>query len=166
MTTLYQIETNLFQALSYASNPDAGAEERELAKRTAEGLMAERGYKLASIASYIKNLEADVAALEAESKRLKQMAATKERRIKWLEDYILYCEPELSKWSNGVHNLSILPSSAVVPTDDNPDGEVPDQYAVIKTVKTPDKKLIGQVIAQGGTVPGWRVEKRKNLQVK
>lgn len=166
MATLYEIEAGLFKLLQLASDPDTTPLDQEQFRSEADELARDRDVKLASISSYIKNLESDAEALKVEAERLRTMRERKLKRVEWLKKYVEYCEPNLSKWSNGIHKLSFLTSTAAVPTEDNPEGKAPEQYATIKTVVAPDKKLIKQVISEGGNVPGWRIESRKNLQVK
>lgn len=167
MATLYEIESEIWNLLHAATGEASDLFSDIEIGDALNAAKIERDKKLASICAYIKNLKADSVAIKAERERLKLLDEAKTKRIERLESYIKYCEPTFDRWSNGIHTISWRKNPpSVKPTPDNVTESVPDQYANIKIVRTPDKNLIKQTIQEGGTVPGWHIEQEKSLQVR
>lgn len=165
MTTLYEIETERFHALRLLAAEDLAPEARATVEARVSELMTERDEKLTNICCFIKNLEADAEAMDAEIKRLKVLKQSKKNRIQNLLDYVKQVTPEDEKWKNGIHRIYYSPSVAAVPTEDNTTGSVPAEY-ITRTEVVPNKTAIKAALVAGLPVEGWRLDERKNLQVK
>lgn len=166
MTTLYEITSEHYELLRRLASEELTEEERTLAMEAAANMERDTELKLSNICAVVKNWKADIEALKTERARLAEAIEVKERKIERLCTYVTWCKPDLDRWTNGVHKLYYLQAKAAEPSPDNPNATVPDQFANIKIVKTPDKKLIKQTFEEGGSVPGWHVVERKHLQVK
>jgi len=158
MATLYEINRELasiFEALTSDPTPELEAEYRDFA--------LQRDQKLAGWCGYLKNLEAEIEAVEAHQKYLKDRWESLKNQLKNGKRWVGYLLGS-DKWTNGLHKLSWLKSEACVCTD-NSKLLIPG-YFKEEIVRTPDKKLIAQSLKEGADIPGWIIEQRNNLQVK
>lgn len=165
MTTLYDIQKGLFAKLTEASDPELSEVERVRLKHELDSLYHDRDLKLKGCYGYLKHLETDETAYAEEVKRLRAKKDSIERRREWLKDYVTACLYG-SPWENGTCGFSFRKSKETVPDTEEAKSNTPDAYCRIKVVKEPDKVLIKRTIESGGSVPGWHVEDKLNLQLK
>lgn len=163
MPTLYEINVVMFDLMEELAQNNLPPETVAVLQKQFDDLSASREEKLAAWAGYIKGVESDVEAVDAEIKRLKEKKESYAKRAENSKKYLGYMLNG-EKWSNGVHTLSWRKSTAAVWSD--PTIPVPEQFARIKTILEPNKEEIKGAILSGARVPGWVVEERRNLQVK
>lgn len=165
--TLYEIDENIrlaIEAMLNSVDEETGEVNMEAADAL-NALQAERKTKLENTGCYIKNLEAEVAAIKAEADVLKKRAAVKERAIERLKDYVA-----TSLLSNGETKMdaprvcfSFRKSEKVVIKDMD---AIPEAF-LRKTVKVdPDLTAIKKAITAGEDVSFAELVKKQNLQIK
>lgn len=127
-----------------------------------EALQMEREKKLEGVALWVKNLKADLSALEAERKVFQQREKSCKAKIE-----------SLSKWLTGALNgekfetpkvkVSFRKSEAVEILDER---LIPIDYMNIKTEESPDKTAIKDALKHNFNVPGAALIVNKNIQIK
>lgn len=163
MPTLYEINRELFDIMDDLSADGLTPEQETQLRQRFDSAMASRDEKLASWAGYIKSVESDTDAVDAEIKRLKEKRESYAKRVENSKKYLGYMLNG-EKWSNGVHNLGWRKSVAAIWADTTI--PIPDEFARTKTLVEPDKDGIKKALQAGQRVPGWAIEERRNLQVK
>lgn len=160
MSTLYDLQNDLYHILNRFAADDLTEDERKAAQDALDATLGERDVKINNICGLIKNWEGDLEALESEIKKLREKKAKKERKIERLTNYVQYCLGGQA-WSNAVHKVSYLTSTAVECADL---ADLPDAYARI--VREPDKATIKKDLQNGASIPGWYLVHRTNIQIK
>ena len=126
-------------------------------------LRLDRKTKLENIACYIKNLEADAAAIASESKKLADRAKRKKSRAESLRKYITNSMITAGEFEVETLRvaLSFRKSEAV---------EIPDESVIshkyCNVTYKPDKKAIKEAIKNGQRVRGAALVENQNLQIK
>lgn len=125
-------------------------------------LEMERSEKIENIALWIKDLNAEAAAIKAEEQNLSRRRKTAENKAEWLRSYI---QDALGgeKLKTARVAVSYRTTEAVEIIDQE---EIPEAFLTIKTEVKPDKKAIKDAIKNGGTVPGTELVKRTSVQIK
>lgn len=126
-----------------------------------DGEFAEKGLNIGKL---IKTWEAEEKAIKDVVDTRTAMRKTINTRIDRLKSYLVRemvrtgLTPKDAEMA-----LSLRTSEAVVVDDES---ALPVDYWVETTSRTPDKTLIKKAIKDGHTVPGARIDKRQNLQIK
>lgn len=130
-----------------------------------EALEMEFNDKLEACGIYIKNLEAEAAAIKAEMDNLKARYDRISSKADRMRDYLLYNMEKTgtSKMETPKVALSTRSTTKVEITDE---GHLPKQYLSIKETATPDKKAIKKALNDGQTVKGAMLVKSKSLSIK
>ena len=163
---LYAIDAEIQRAIEAMF--DTVNEDGEIEEGTAiylSALREERAKKLDNVGAYIKNLEAETDAINAEIKRLQERAAVKKNRIERLKKYVsdsLLATGDM-KFETGRVAYSFRKSTTVNITDAD---ALPEKYVKIKTETSPDKTAIKKAIQGGAVIPGAILEEKQNLQIK
>jgi hypothetical protein len=127
-----------------------------------ENLTIAHSAKIEHTALYIKNQIALVDGIKTEEEDLYKRRKAAEKRVEWLKGYLannLVTETvETARCK-----VSLRKSTAVEITDES---RLEDSYCNIKTVRTPDKKYIKEVIEAGVEVDGAKMVERKNVIIK
>lgn len=158
---LYEIQGQWLAALAAYDSAET-QEQLDAAAAALQALDGQRDEKIEACCCYVKNLDSEAEALRAESKRLADRARQIEARSESVARYIgrtLAGE----KWKRGVHSISWRKSTGVKILDET---EIPTAYMREKLSYEPDKKLILEVLKEGGTVPGAAIEEKENIQIK
>lgn len=120
--------------------------------------------KVENIVKFIKNMESDVKAIKEEKKRLNDKQKVLENRIERMKDYISDNMALLGKKKvkAGLFNVSIrkCPPSVLVEDLES----IPELYKVIKY--DIDKVSIKEVLKNGGTIEGCKLESKESLSIK
>lgn len=165
MASLYEIDSNILAVLHGGFVVDEETGEILFDAGDLEALEAERGAKLESIACFIKNLDADAAALKAEEKALAERRQAKERKAQRLREYLAASmqQAEQTRFETARCALSFRKSESVEILD----AEVlPADLVNIKQTIAPDKAAIKKLLKAGEVVEGAQLVERQNLQVK
>ena len=165
MASLYEIDSNILAVLNGGFVVDEETGEILFDAGDLEALEAERGAKLESIACFIKNLDADAAALKAEEKALAERRQAKERKAQRLREYLAASmqQAEQTRFETARCALSFRKSESVEILDAE---ALPADLVNIKQTIAPDKAAIKKLLKAGGVVEGAQLVERQNLQVK
>ena len=165
MDNLYQIDARLEVVFHKLETEELTPEERISLEAEAEFLHGDRDAKLVNCWKYLRSMELESEMIRIEADRLKEKRQAAEKRVENFKKYVSLCLGN-SPWKQGAYKFSFVKSEAAVPLSDEDGEKTPQAYCRVKTVVEPDKKLIKETIKCGGTVPGWKLEDRYNLQVK
>lgn len=170
--SLYTIDQEIMQAVENLYN--RVDENGELIDVTAEDLevisqlKAERQDKLENIALYIKNCDAEAAAIKAEIDNLKKRAERLERKAEGLRGYMLS-----SMIANGDKELSSPRYAAKIRTSEATEiideSLIPDEFIrviVKEPERKPDKAAIKKAIKAGQEVAGaaLKINQKVNIE--
>lgn len=126
-----------------------------------EELNMEKAEKVDNIACWVKNLEADVAAFEAQEKAFltaRQLQSARSTVSSNLTDAL-----GGQNFSSDRCAVSFRRSKAVSVLDE---AAVPAEYMTVKTTRTPNKTAIAALLKTGTAVPGRELVERVNPSVK
>ncbi len=124
-----------------------------------------RDVKIENTGLFIKNLDADVAALKEEEKRLAERRKVKENKLNWTKrflDEFLKSEGEM-KFETALVKLSFRKSESVAIADES---LIPDEFIKTEIIKNPIKNDIKKALKAGHEIPGAGLVVNMNLQVK
>jgi hypothetical protein len=117
--------------------------------------------KLENIAKLIRQMDIDSQAIVNEQTRLDSRLGSLQSRVKALKFYVGNCLGEGVSLKTPLFSFTWRKSTSVEIT-----GEVPEQYARIKTTVEPDKKQIADDLKAGAQLPFARLVEKQTLQVK
>lgn len=127
-----------------------------------DALQMERDEKVENIALWIKDLNAEAAAIKNEEQNLARRRKTAERKAEWLRGYI---QDALrgEKLKTARVAISYRTAEAVEIMDAE---AIPEKFLTMKVEVKPDKKAIKDAIKDGENVAGVELVKRTSLQIK
>lgn len=130
-----------------------------------EALEMEFNDKLEACGIYIKNLNAEAAAIKAEIENLKARHDRINAKSDRMRDYLLYNMEQTgtSKMETPKVALSTRTTSKVEITDEL---GLPREFWRIKETATPDKTAIKKALNDGQTIKGAMLVKSKSLSIK
>lgn len=163
MANLFDINKSMMDAWDAAIDPETGELDAE-ALAAFEELQMERDEKVENIGCWIKNLNADAAALKEEAKNMTERAKRAERKADGLKRYLeaaLHGEKFQStrcaiSWRK---TTSVEVDEAEVP-------ELPEQYVRRKVTVEADKTAIKDALKAGEVIEGCRLVERNNISIK
>ena len=149
--TLYEIDNAIREVLESAADPETGELVDEELLEQYDKLIMDRDQKVENIGLYIKNLEADAAAIKAEAKNLTARAKAAENKAEHLRNYMQFC---LNGQKFQSPRLSVsFRRSQKVEVDQNRLFEIPDDYLRYKDPEV-DKKRVSEALKAGEDIPG------------
>lgn len=163
MANLFDISKALVAAWDAAINPETG-ELDEALLADFEALQMERDTKIENIGCWIKNLEADAAAIKAEAKAMSDRAKAAEKKAEGLRGYLAAVLAG-EKWSSPKVAISWRKSVAVE-IDEAEVPELPEQYVRRKVSVEADKTAIKEALKAGESIEGCRLVERQNISIK
>lgn len=149
--TLYEIDKAIQEALEGAVDPESGEIIDEELLAAYDQLRMDRDQKVENIGLYIKNLEADAAAIKAEAKNLTARAKAAENRAEHLRNYLQFCL-DGQKFQSPRLSVSFRRGTKVE-VDQNRLFEIPDDYLRYKDPEV-DKKRVSEALKAGEDIPG------------
>lgn len=152
---LYEINSQILNCL----DPETG---EVLDMDQLEALSMARAEKVENVACWIKNLEADAAALEAQEKAFADRKKAAKRKIDSLKRYLTDALGGQT-FSSDRCLVSFRRSRAVSVLDET---AIPAEYMTEKITREPDKVAIADLLKTGAAVPGCELVERLNLSVK
>lgn len=165
--TLFDIDNsirNLIETMFTAVDEETG-ELLDFDPEQLETLKEQRESKLEAIACFIKETDAEAAALKSEMDKLakrKKVAENKATRLRRILAESLIANNE-DKFKTAKCAVSFRTSKQVI--IDDLDG-LNDEFVNVETTRKPDKKLIKEAIEKGADVPAAHIETVKNIQIK
>jgi hypothetical protein len=163
MASLYEIDQAVLTVLDNGLVFDNETGEVLFDEDNFNELEVERQAKLEAVSLYIKNLEADAAAIRAEEKALAERRQAKERKAERLREYVTRSMQTFGdvKLETARVALSFRKSIAVKIMHE---GRIPTRYIEYKPqVKRAELK---KALQAGDEVPGAILVERQNLQIK
>lgn len=161
MSALWEIDEQIENIMNTLVDEETG-EINEEALEQLEQLGIEREEKLENCGVVIKNLKAEIEAIQNEIKALKRRAEIKANKVDRLMAYVensLKGEPlETSKVS-----YSFRKSERVEISED---ALVPDQWCEYKIERKPKKNEIKAALKNGESISGCQLVEKMNLQIK
>lgn len=149
--TLYEIDNAIREVLESAADPETGELVDEELLEQYDKLIMDRDQKVENIGLYIKNLEADAAAIKAEAKNLTARAKAAENKAEHLRNYMQFC---LNGQKFQSPRLSVsFRRSQKVEVDQNRLFEIPEDYLRYKDPEV-DKKRVSEALKAGEDIPG------------
>ena len=162
MATLYEINNAILECCDMETGEILDFERLEQ-------LQLEKEQKIEGVALYIKNLDAEAAALKAEEAALAERRKAKENKVKRLKEY-LFSALGGQKFETARVRLSFRNSTGV---------EISDELALLTWLeknkqdqcikyKLPEisKSEVGKLLKAGQEIPGAALVERSNLQMK
>lgn len=163
MANLFEINRSMIAAWDLFADPETGELDPE-GYAAFEQLQMERDAKVENIGCWIKNLNADAAALKEEAKAMNERAKRAERKAESLKRYL---EAALAgeKFTSTRVAISWRRSTAVE-IDEAEIPELPEQFLRVKTTIEPDKTAIKEALKDGEIIEGCRLVERTSIQIK
>lgn len=127
-----------------------------------EALTMERDAKIENVALWIKNLEADIKALDEQEKAFKERKAKAKNKAESLKKY-LTSALDGQKFSTSKCVVSFRKSTKVNVLDES---IIPTEYMTEKVTREPNKTAIGDAIKTGMEIPGCELVQNINPTVK
>lgn len=161
--TLYEIDQAIITALEGATDPETGEITDEALLAQYEQLQMDRETKIENIGCFIKDLEADAAAIKAEAKNLTARAKVCENKAEHLRQYLQFCL-DGQKFQSPRLAVSFRHAKKVEVDADYLDA-IPEQYLRFKDPE-PDKKAIADALKAGQEVPGCQLIESVSMIIK
>ena len=125
-------------------------------------LQMERDAKIEGVGLWIKNLEAEAAAVKAEKDNMADRQKRLEKKAESLKRYLAYAL-QGEKFSTPKIALSWRRSESVVITDEH---LLPENCLNVVVTKRPDKKVIKDALKAGKEIMGAELVEKQSLQIK
>lgn len=166
MSTLYEIDKDLYQLLENDMVVDEETGEIIFEESDIDNLLLSRDQKLENTACYIKNLMSDINDLKAEEKALNERRKAKEKKVERLKSYLSNSMLMFGdkKFETARVALSFRKSKQV---EIALGAHIPAEYMTVKVEENPNKtKLKDAILKQGVVIDGVQVVEKENLQLK
>ena len=125
-------------------------------------LQMARNDKIENVGLWIKNLNAEAAAVKAEKDAMADRQKRLEKKAESLKNYLAYALNG-QKFSTPKVAMTFRKSESVNITDEN---AVPEEYLNITIVSKPDKKSIKDALKEGKEISGAELVTKNNIQIK
>lgn len=163
MSALYELAAD-FQAV--AKHLEEIEMDAETIRDTLDGYSADFDNKVIAIASLIRNIDANVAAIkEAEANMIARHKAM-ERKADWLREYVVENMNAIGKTNVDcpLFEVKVRVNQPSVVIDD--EAAIPAKYINQKIVVSPDKKALKQAIEAGEDIKGVSLVRSNTLSIK
>ena len=161
MSTLWEIDEQIRNMTEMLVDEETG-EINEEALDTLEQLELDRDIKLENCGIVMKNLRAEIEAIQAEIKALKKRATAKANKYDRLAEYVKRSlDGETFETSKVAYSYIKSQSVDVVNEE-----LVPDEWCKFETTRKPVVSNIKKALKDGEQVPGCVLVENMNLQVK
>ena len=121
-----------------------------------------REQKIENVGLWIKNLEAEAAAVKAEKDNMAARQKRLEKKVESLKGYLTYAL-QGEKFSTPRVVMSFRKSESVSIPDD---ALIADKWCTITLIKKPDKTMIRKALKEGKEVAGAELVTKQNIQIK
>lgn len=121
--------------------------------------------KATNYVGYIKTIESDIDAIDAEIKRLTALKKAKQNRVEWMRGTLANAIDVIcgGKFETSIFKLSIRRNKSVDVVNEN---MVPAVFMNEKITRTPNKTAIKSAIESGVPVDGCQIVESVSLQIK
>ena len=165
MNTLYQLTADYLNLLEMAEDPDI---DEQAFMDTLDGIEGAIEIKAEGYAKVMRQLEADAAACDAESKRLKNKSKTIENNIKRMKQALQYAMQATgkTKFKTQLFSFYIQKNSASVVMDEQYIENIPERFLVRKDPEI-NRKAIRDAINAGEDLTGLaHLESTESLRIR
>ena len=164
--TLYEL-TEQYQQLAAAAESAIDEEDVKAFADTLEGLDGEIKQKIDGCAAVVRQLDAKVAAIKAESERMlaraKSVQASRERLIAYMEVCLNLAKLRKVQGDRFTVYLQANPPKVEIDPALSID-RLPAEC--VRTKREPDKTKIGELLAAGTAVPGCSIVRTDGLRIR
>ena len=163
--TLYELSNDYMTLLEMAEDPDV---DEQAFMDTLEGIDGALEDKADGYAKVIRNLEADAAACDAESKRLRNKKQTIENNIKRMKSVLQFAMQMTgkTKFKTALFTFGIRKNPASVVIDAANVRDFPEQY-IIESEPILDKKALKDALKAGEDMTGLcHLEQSESLSIR
>lgn len=164
--TLYQLDQALEAVISGGFCVDEETGEILFSEENLEQLQQERREKLEAVALFVKNLDAEAAAIGAEIAALTGRKKAAEKKAERLREYL-----RVSMLTGADGSIDRLETPRVRVTFRKSEAvacdisRLPKAYKIVKRTEQADKSAIKKALKEGRKVRGAWLEKRDNVQI-
>ena len=165
MNTLYQLTADYLNLLEMAEDPDI---DEQAFMDTLDGIGGAIEIKAENYAKIMRQLEADAAACDAESKRLKNKAMTIDNNIKRMKQALQFAMQATgkTKFKTALFSFYIQKNSASVVMDEQYIENIPERFLIRKDPEI-NRKAIRDAINAGEDLEGLaHLESTESLRIK
>ncbi len=165
MSTLYQLTADYMELLELAEDPDI---DEQAFMDTLDGIEGAIEVKAEGYAKVMRQLEADAAACDAESKRLKNKSKTIENNIKRMKQALQYAMVATgkTKFKTALFSFGIQKNPASVVMDETYIENIPARFLVYKDPEI-NRKAIKEAINNGEDLTGLaHLESTESLRIR
>ena len=165
MSTLYELTEDYMNLLALAEDPDI---DEQAFLDTLDGIEGAIEVKAENYAKIMRQLEADAAACDAESKRLKNKSKTIENNIKRMKQALQYAMQATgkTKFKTALFSFGIQKNSASVVMDEQYIENIPERFLVRKDPEI-NRKAIRDAINAGEDLTGLaHLESTESLRIR
>lgn len=159
---LYEIDQAIETLLNNGFVADEETGELLFTSVDIEKLQMEKDKKVENIALYIKDLQAEAAAIKTEEEALKKRRLSAEKKTEYLTDFLSFLLKG-EKFKTPKVAITYRKSQSVSVADI---GLLPEEYINIKTDKTANKTFIKAALKDGITIPGCELVENTSIQIK
>ena len=165
MNTLYELTNDYLNLLEMAEDPDI---DEQAFMDTLDGIEGAIEIKAENYAKIMRQLEADAAACEAESKRLKNKSKTIDNNIRRMKQALQYAMVATgkTKFKTALFSFYIQKNPASVVMDEPYIENIPERFLVRKDPEI-NRKAIRDAINAGEDLEGLaHLEQTESLRIK
>jgi len=165
MATLYELTEDYMNLLALAEDPDI---DEQAFMDTLDGIEGAIEVKADGYAKVMRQLEADAAACDAESKRLKNKSKTIDNNIKRMKTALQYAMQATgkTKFKTALFSFGIQKNPASVVMDEQYIENIPERFLVRKDPEI-NRKAIRDAINAGEDLEGLaHLEQTESLRIK
>lgn len=162
---LFELAVQHQQLMALDGSDDIPA---EVIRDTLEGLEGEIQDKAHSIASMIKNIEAEAEAIMDASKALAERSKRMNRRADELANYLLFQLQAIGQKRLQFNEFTVSVRDNPEAVRINDGAEIPAQFMVTPEPPppAPDKKALKAALKDGAEIPGVWLERGQRLEIK
>lgn len=164
--TLYEIDHGLAEAFEKAIDPETGEIINEAAWAELEALQMAREDKLENVALWVKDLNAEAAAIKAEEDALKRRRQSTEKKADSLKGYLASALGGSEKFKTSKVAISWRRSETAELLDGVDPVSLPLEYQRVKVSVEADKTKLKEALKAGKTIEGVELVERQNIQIK
>ena len=163
--TLYEIDHHIAEVFEAAIDPETGEITNSEAWAELEALQMAREDKLENIGCWIKDLNAEAAAIKAEEEALKKRRQSTEKKAESLKGYLAWTlQGEKFKSAKVAISWRRSESAELDPGMDPV--QLPLKFQRVKVSVDPDKTALKEALKAGEEIPGVKLVEKQNIQIK
>lgn len=158
---LYEIDSAI-QAVYDQIEQNEGVLPDEL-ETALNDLQMERTTKISNIIKLMRNIDADITAIDVEISQLEKKLTAAKNRKQSVKNYLAYAIGEGNKFKDAIASCYWKESESVLCPDAS---ELPVKYVREKITKEPDKVAIKEALNKGEVIQGCSIMHKSTLVVK